>query len=81
MRDIDALIEGFARFRAERLAPHPEFMAKLQGGQAPRVLMVACSDSRVDPAILTGSAPGDLFVIRNVATPLPPDEAGGGRPG
>ena len=78
MRDIAALIEGFARFRAERLAPDPGFMAKLRGGQSSRVMLVGCSDSRVDPALLTQSDPGDLFVIRNVANLIPPYESGGG---
>lgn len=78
MRDIKTMIEGFARFREERLTTPPDYIEKLRGGQSPRVLIIGCSDSRVDPALLTQSGPGELFVIRNVANLVPPHETGGG---
>jgi len=75
---IAKLIDGFATFRATYFnADNDLFQRLVEGGQAPKVLVVACSDSRADPAILTGAEPGELFVIRNVANLIPPYGGGG----
>ncbi len=70
---MDELIEGYRRFRAtqwpERQAT---FEALAKQGQSPRTLVVACSDSRVDPAVIFGAGPGELFIVRNVANLVPP---------
>lgn len=47
-------------------------------GQRPKIALIACSDSRVDPAIVLQADPGDLFIVRNVANLVPPFERGGG---
>ncbi len=69
------LIEGFQRFRERHFAEGGvQFQDLVQFGQTPNALVVACCDSRVDPALVLDCAPGDLFVVRNVANLVPPAE-------
>lgn len=77
------LIAGFHRFREQHFADDDALYRHLiEGGQTPKILVVACCDSRVDPALILNCAPGDLFVIRNVANLVPPAESrSGGRHG
>jgi len=73
-----ALIEGFRRFRDHYFDAHPELYQRLaREGQSPRVLVVSCCDSRTPPDVITDSAPGELFVVRNVANLVPPYEEAG----
>jgi len=74
MKDIAHFISGFKKFRQEYFDSDEQRFAHLKSGQQPKVLLIGCSDSRVDPAILTGCAPGELFVVRNVANLVPPCE-------
>ena len=70
---MERLLEGYRRFRAtqwpERRAT---FEALARSGQSPRAMVIACSDSRIDPAMIVAAGPGELFVIRNVANLVPP---------
>lgn len=76
MTEIDKLLSGFAGFRAARFSTET-FRALARNGQEPHMLVIACSDSRVDPAILFGAEPGELFVVRNVANLVPPYQPDG----
>ncbi|MGE4553445.1 MAG: carbonic anhydrase [Desulfovibrionaceae bacterium] len=69
---IAKFITGFKRFQENYFCADPRLFGELRTGQRPKVLMIACSDSRVDPAILTGCEPGDIFVVRNVGSLVPP---------
>lgn len=81
MRDIEKFITGFKQFQHQYFGENSELFDRLKKVQQPKTLIISCCDSRVDPAILTSSEPGDLFVVRNVANLVPPCEAGGGHHG
>ena len=75
---VDKLLKGYRRFRDGPYEQSRTLMEDLVAcGQRPEVAVVACSDSRVDPAIVFQADPGDLFVIRNVANLVPPMEQEG----
>ena len=79
MSEFKNLIEGYHRFHDNYFVTGKEqLFAALSQGQHPSTLVIACSDSRVDPAIVMDCKPGDLFVVRNVANMVPPYEKGGG---
>ncbi|MGE3141937.1 MAG: carbonic anhydrase [Hyphomonadaceae bacterium] len=71
---MDKLIAGYRRYRAERWPYLRALHERLALGQQPRLLVIACSDSRVDPATIFDAEPGELFIIRNVAALAPPYE-------
>ncbi len=78
MDPIARLIEGFQRFRHKYFVEDRALFEQLsRRGQSPKVAVVACCDSRVDPAIVLDASPGDLFTIRNVANLVPPHEPEG----
>ena len=70
---MDSLLAGYRRFRAGVWpGQRAEYEALAQAGQAPVAAVVACADSRLDPAVIFDAAPGQLFSIRNVANLVPP---------
>jgi carbonic anhydrase len=78
---LDHLVEGYRRFRAEGWSKNRERWAALREGQEPQVMVIACSDSRVDPAQIFDVDPGEIFVVRNVAAMVPPFETNPGHHG
>lgn len=81
MTDFTDLLDGYQRFRTSEYRRHRDRWDELSEGQNPRVMVIACSDSRVDPAQIFDTVPGEIFVVRNVANLVPPFETGGGRHG
>jgi carbonic anhydrase len=73
-KEIDYAIKGYQKFHKKYFGNNNQTFGNLKDGQNPKILVIACSDSRVDPAIIMDSKPGDLFVVRNVANLVPPYE-------
>jgi carbonic anhydrase len=81
MTDFSDLISGYYRFQRDGWTTQRDRWAELAEGQSPDIMVIACSDSRVDPSTIFDSSPGQMFVVRNVANLVPPYELGGGRHG
>jgi carbonic anhydrase len=80
MSEFHALVDGYRRFRKETYTRHRErYDALANKGQSPKVMVIACCDSRVDPAAVFDAEPGQMFVLRNVANLVPPCDPGGTR--
>ncbi|KAL3678314.1 hypothetical protein R1sor_021270 [Riccia sorocarpa] len=78
---ISKLKEGFVKFKKEKLSVDKEIFEPLKQGQSPKVMFIACGDSRVSPDIICGLNPGEAFIIRNVANLVPPEEKADSFPG
>ena len=78
MAQLEDMIEGYRRFRETGWNRERARWSELAEGQNPRVMVLACSDSRVDPTIIFDARPGQMFVVRNVANLAPPFETSGG---
>jgi len=75
------MLAGYRRFREGRWHPEHERWAALREGQSPKVMIIACSDSRVDPSQIFDVDPGEMFVVRNVAALVPEFETAPGHHG
>ena len=72
MKSIEELIEGYRRFRGGVYSEQAALYRELGEGQSPAIMLIACADSRAEPSDIFAAAPGQLFVVRNVANLVPP---------
>lgn len=75
------LLKGLREFKTTYFSTHRELFEELAHGQKPRVLFITCSDSRIDPNLITSAGVGELFVIRNAGNIIPPFGAANGGEG
>jgi carbonic anhydrase len=78
MPHLTRLIDGYRRFRDNDWARERERWSELADGQSPRVMILSCADSRVDPGQIFDARPGEMFVVRNIAGLAPPYETSTG---
>ncbi len=69
---MERLIKGLHEFQTNYFSTHRELFERLSLGQHPRVLFITCSDSRINPHLITQTEPGELFIMRNVGNIIPP---------
>lgn len=81
MTDFNDMLDGYRRFHDQEWAEQRDRWNKLAKGQSPKVMVISCSDSRVDPTRILDVAPGETFVVRNVAALVPPFETTPGQHG
>ena len=74
MAYLNDLIDGYQRFRRGEWARQRGRWSELAEGQSPKVMILSCADSRVDPAQIFDAKPGEMFVVRNIAALAPPYE-------
>ena len=74
----DSLLRGYHSFKGNRYArEHARYRSLAEHGQTPEVMVIACCDSRSAPETIFSAAPGEIFVVRNVANLVPPYEPDG----
>ena len=68
---MEKVLKGLVRFQKKVFAKKEKLFASLSKQQNPSVLFITCSDSRIDPSLLTQTDPGDIFIIRNAGNLIP----------
>lgn len=75
---MQKLVEGIHQFQKDIFTSQRQLFERLAGGQEPLALFITCSDSRIDPSLLTQTEPGELFILRNAGNVVPPYGQGSG---
>ena len=75
---MQKLIDGIHYFQQSIFSSQRELFERLAGGQSPETLFITCSDSRINPNLITQTEPGELFILRNAGNIVPPHGASGG---
>lgn len=78
---MQKLVQGIHHFQANIFRSQQELFERLAGGQHPEALFITCSDSRINPNLITQTEPGDLFILRNAGNIVPPYGAANGGEG
>jgi len=78
MSQLEEMIDGYRRFRETGWKRERARWSELAERQSPKIMVLACSDSRTDPSLIFDARPGQMFVVRNVANLAPPFETSGG---
>ena len=69
---MQKLLDGIVKFKRSDFESHKDLFKQLKSKQKPHTLFISCSDSRIDPNLITGTLPGELFIVRNIANLVPP---------
>lgn len=72
---MQKLVEGIHHFQSNIFSSQRELFERLSAGQNPDALFITCSDSRINPNLITQTDPGDLFILRNAGNIIPPHNA------
>jgi carbonic anhydrase len=78
MQGMTKILDGVRVFQKHVFGTKEDLFRRLGKGQSPLVLFITCSDSRLNPNLLTQTEPGELFILRNAGNIVPPYGAGGG---
>ena len=78
LKTMKKIVEGIRQFQDNVFQTKQTLFEGLAGGQQPMAMFITCSDSRIDPNLLTQTEPGELFIVRNAGNIVPPYEAVGG---
>lgn len=69
---MNRIVQGVADFQRRVFPKRQQLFERLKEGQSPEALMITCSDSRIDPNLITQTQPGELFIMRNAGNIIPP---------